>query len=119
MQAANTPSSLADRPSSTASTGPTIAITVRAAWFMKFAAASGNVTRTIIRASAGSNVLVFEYLHDFQVAERHPVHAVGPVRRALHHGLTLRHADVPKDLLPADEALEAWRQRVAARRTED
>src|SRR6185436_11810029 len=43
------PSSTADRPSSMASTGPTIAITMRAAWFMTFAAASGNVTRTSIR----------------------------------------------------------------------
>ncbi|NDH64498.1 MAG: MFS transporter, partial [Alphaproteobacteria bacterium] len=44
MQAASVPSSTPDRPSSTASTGPTIAITVRAAWFTKCAAASGNVT---------------------------------------------------------------------------
>ena len=40
---------MADSPSSTASTGPTIAITMRAAWFMTFAAASGKVTRTSIR----------------------------------------------------------------------
>src|SRR6187551_3929492 len=43
------PSSTADRPSSMASTGPTIASTMRAAWFRTFAAASGNVTRTSSR----------------------------------------------------------------------
>src|SRR5687768_2708045 len=46
MQAASRPSSLADSANSTASTGPMIAITVRAAWLMSPNTASGRVMRT-------------------------------------------------------------------------
>src|SRR5690242_1621661 len=45
MQAASSPSSLADSANSTASTGPITAITVRAAWLMRPAIASARVTR--------------------------------------------------------------------------
>ena len=45
MQAASIPSSLAESANSTASTGPMIAITVRAAWLMRPNTASGKVTR--------------------------------------------------------------------------
>ena len=48
------PARSADRPTSTASTGPTIAITMRAAWFMQFAAASGKVTRASIKQTPSS-----------------------------------------------------------------
>ena len=45
MQPASSPSSLAESRNSTASTGPMIAITVRAAWLMSPNTASGSVTR--------------------------------------------------------------------------
>ena len=74
--------------------------------------------------SARPNVLIVQYLQNFQIADRHPGDAVGPMRRALHHclcpvGCHIGFAYVSKDVLPADEALEAWRQVVATRRTED
>src|SRR5690349_9099683 len=74
--------------------------------------------------SARSNVLIVEYLQYFQIADRHPGHAFGPIRRALHHcllpvGSHIGFADVSKNVLPADEALEAWLQLVGARRTEN
>src|SRR6185437_6633220 len=74
--------------------------------------------------SARSNVLIVEYLQYFQIADRHPGHAVGPMRRALHHwllpvGCHIGFADVSKNVLPADEALEAWLQFVGARWTEN
>ena len=75
-------------------------------------------------SSARSNVLIVEYLQYFQIADRHPGHAVGPIRRALHHwllpvGCHIGFADVSKNVLPADEALEAWLQFVGARWTEN
>ena len=44
MHAASRPSSLAESANSTASTGPMIAITVRAAWLISLNTASGSVT---------------------------------------------------------------------------
>ena len=78
--------------------------------------------RRVNPASARPNVLIVQYLQYFQIADRG--RAVGPMRRTLHHwlcpvGCHIDFAYVSKDVLPTDEALEAWRQLVATRRTED
>lgn len=75
-------------------------------------------------ASARPNVLILQNLQDFQIADRHPCDAPGPMRRTLHHGLCpagchIGFAQVSKDILRSDEALEARRHVVATCRTED